>query len=174
MNDYEVVMVNTKSGEEFFSEYTHLSHKAACEIANKYNLLAAETDREYSAIIKQMGCELKKPKHVQLELSFEDRCIETMKQRMLSQLEKTDIIMSDRGNCVKIPSSFYEKCWDLVDHDALMKKIAQNLEHELADRIVNDIATEIATDIKQLLSDKDRREIIRGKAREVINQLGGK
>jgi len=55
--------------------------------------------------------------------------------------------------------------WALVDTDRLKAAIAARLDEELADRIVNHMAAEIASDVKQILSVKERREALRHLAR---------
>lgn len=72
---------------------------------------------------------------------------------------------------LKIPAEWIAECWRLVDHDSLKKKIAMKLEDELAERMVNHIASELATDIKQILSVKERREMLRGLARDHMNTI---
>lgn len=68
---------------------------------------------------------------------------------------------------LKIPAD----CWKLVDADRLKQQIAERLESELADRMVNHMAAELATDIKQILSVKERREMLRGLAREHMDAV---
>lgn len=72
---------------------------------------------------------------------------------------------------LKIPQEWIADCWRLVDSEALKRKLAERLESELVDRMVNHIAAELATDIKQVLSVKERREALRSLAREHMNSL---
>ena len=51
------------------------------------------------------------------------------------------------------------------------QQVATLLEAELAERMVNSIAAELATDIKQILSVKERREMLRGIAREHMDAV---
>ena len=62
-------------------------------------------------------------------------------------------------------------CWKLVDSDKVKQQVAALLEAELAERMVNSIAAELATDIKQILSVKERREMLRGIAREHMDAV---
>ena len=61
--------------------------------------------------------------------------------------------------------------WAMVDSDALKLRLKERIEAELADRIVNHIAAELATDIKQILSVTERREAIRSLAREHMDSI---
>lgn len=72
---------------------------------------------------------------------------------------------------LKVPAEWIADCWRLVDADKLKAKIAERLESELADRMVNHMAAELATDIKQILSVKERREMLRGLAREHMDAV---
>ena len=67
---------------------------------------------------------------------------------------------------LKLPAEWVAECWKLVDADKVRAQVAARLEHELAERMVNHIAAELATDIKQILSVKERREMLRGLARD--------
>ena len=72
---------------------------------------------------------------------------------------------------LKIPAEWIADCWRLVDADRLKQQIAHRLESELADRMVSHMAAELATDIKQILSVKERREMLRGLAREHMDAV---
>ena len=72
---------------------------------------------------------------------------------------------------LKIPAEWIADCWRLVDADRLKEQIAARLESELADRMVNHMAAELATDIKQILSVQERREMLRGLAREHMDAV---
>lgn len=74
---------------------------------------------------------------------------------------------------LKVPAELIADCWRLVDVAKLKAKLAERLESELADRMVNHMAAELATDIKQILSVKERREALRALAREHMDKVMG-
>lgn len=80
-------------------------------------------------------------------------------------------LMPNYESRLKVPAEWIADCWRLVDADKLKQQIAARLETELADRIVNHMAAELATDIKQILSVKERREMLRSLAREHMDAL---
>lgn len=80
-------------------------------------------------------------------------------------------VQPDYANRFQIPKDFMADVWKLVDTNKLKSAMAARLEQELADRIVNHLAAEIATDVKQLLSDKERREALRSVARENMDRI---
>lgn len=75
------------------------------------------------------------------------------------------------GNRFKIPAEMLADIWKMVDVEKLKHKMASRLEEELADRIINKMAEEISTDVKQILSVKERREAIRSIAREHMDTI---
>ena len=107
------------------------------------------------------------------EMSFEEKLINTMKQRIEQQIQGLPLVANNYDSLIKVPASFYEDAWKLVDKEKILQQLAIRLEAEVADRIVNLIASEIATDIKQVLSNKERRESIRAVARNMIDKIGG-
>lgn len=80
-------------------------------------------------------------------------------------------LMPNYESRLKIPAEWVAECWSLIDQKALRAKIAERLESELADRMVNHMAAELATDIKQILSVQERREMLRGLAREHMDSI---
>ncbi len=80
-------------------------------------------------------------------------------------------IAPDYANRFKIPVDFLADVWGLIDPAKVKQALTFRLEDELAERIMNHMASEIATDIKQILSVQERREAIRGIARAHFNQI---
>lgn len=105
---------------------------------------------------------------------FETRLKQAAEQSLLRIISEGQWVQPDYANRFKLPADFMAGVWGLVDAAGLQAQLARRLEAELADRIVNHMAAEIATDIKQLLSDKERREALRSLARQHIDSLAGK
>lgn len=80
-------------------------------------------------------------------------------------------VQPDYFNRFQLPKEFMADVWKLVDTGKLKAAMAERLERELADRIVNHLAAEIATDVKQILSNKERREALRSVARENMDRI---
>lgn len=80
-------------------------------------------------------------------------------------------IQPDYANRISLPKDLIQEVWKLVDRDRLKKELVARIERELADRIVNQIAAELATDIKQILGVPERREAIRAIAREHMDSI---
>lgn len=77
----------------------------------------------------------------------------------------------DYANRFKMPVEMMADIWKMIDVNKLKRKMADRLEEELADRIINKMAEEISTDVKQILSVKERREALRQIAREHMDTI---
>lgn len=97
---------------------------------------------------------------------FEKMLQHAAEQSLLKIIMKGRWIEPDYQNRFKVPPELLADIYAMVDRDALKIAIAKRLEAELADRVVNALAAEISTDIKQILSVKERREAIREVARK--------
>lgn len=90
---------------------------------------------------------------------------------VLKAISEGQWIATDYANRFKLPPDMLARVWAMVDSAAIAKRMAERLNEELADRIVNHLAAEIATDVKQLLSDKERREALRAIARQHVESV---
>lgn len=102
---------------------------------------------------------------------FEKDLLNSVKCSMVKQIDKTDFISIPYDCRPKLPPEFMQRAWEMVDQDSVIEKLSQRLESELVDRLVNSIAAEMATDIKQVLSVKERREAVRSLVRDNIDSL---
>jgi hypothetical protein len=105
---------------------------------------------------------------------FEQALKTAAEKSVLKIISEGQWVAPDYANRFKLPAEFMADVWTLVDANGLKRALAVRLEAELADRIVNHMAAEIATDIKQLLSVKERREELRAIARKYIDELAGR
>ena len=103
--------------------------------------------------------------------TFDEKVKEGAEQAVLKFIETGGWLMPNYESRLKIPVEWISDCWKLVDGQKLKEKLAERLENELADRMVNSMAAELATDIKQILSVKERREMLRQLARDHMDSL---
>jgi Mg/Co/Ni transporter MgtE len=106
-------------------------------------------------------------------MTFEEQLLEAAKSAALKNVTAGHWIEPQYSNRVQIPKEFMHEVWAMVDKEALKRQLAVRIENELAERIVNSMAAEIATDIKQVLSVKERREALRQLARAHIESIMG-
>ena len=103
--------------------------------------------------------------------TLEDQIKAAAEKAVLHHIGSGNWLMPNYESRLKVPVEWIADCWRLVDSEKLKLAIAQRLEAELADRMVNHMAAELATDIKQILSVKERREMLRGLAREHMDAV---
>lgn len=106
-------------------------------------------------------------------MTFEEKLASTIQQQVIASIHKADLVQINYRDRFEIPSSFLAECWGLIDQEQLKQDLSKRLQEELVERLVNHMAAEIATDIKQVLSVKERREAIRHVVRENIDKLTG-
>lgn len=105
-----------------------------------------------------------------------EEMVQQLSEGMIKAATKALINSLDNGISIpyeckyKVPADFFEGVWKLVDKTKVQELMAKNIEQDLADMIVNKLATEISTDLKQLLSNKDRREELRVYARHILSK----
>lgn len=104
---------------------------------------------------------------------FEIEVKKAAEKAVLNMISKGDWLNADYNSRFRVPKEWMQKCWEIIDKDKLQEHFARRLEEELANRMVNHMATEIATDVKQILSDKERRESLRALARNHMEAIMG-
>jgi len=102
---------------------------------------------------------------------FEKAVKTAAEQAVLKFIHDGGWLMPNYESRLKIPADWITSCWNLVDSEKIKKAVAVRIESELADRMVNHIATELATDIKQILGVKERREMLRELARKNMDAV---
>jgi len=102
---------------------------------------------------------------------FEDDLKQSMEQAILKMVKSGDLIQPSYESRVKIPETFIKEVWNMVDTEKIKIEMAINIEKVLADQITNRLASEIASDVKSVLSVKHRREAIRNIAKENLNRI---
>ena len=107
-----------------------------------------------------------------MNLPFE-HIISDIEKSIVKQIGEAKLVNIPYSGLFTLPESFISNAWERVDKDALNKKLAERIESELIDRIVNHMAAEISTDIKQVLSTKERRESIRAVCRKNLDLIVG-
>lgn len=103
--------------------------------------------------------------------TLEEACVSAFTSSLFKAIGSADFVTIDYRNKIDLPKSFLEELWKSVDIEKVKIKVKKRLEDELADRLVNHMAAEVATDIKSVLSIKERREAIRAVVRDNIDQI---
>lgn len=104
-------------------------------------------------------------------MSLEEQIKGAAEKAVLHFIGQGGWLMPNYEARLKVPPEILAAAWAMVDRDALQAKLKSRIEDELVDRMVNHMAAELATDIKQILSVKERREMLRGLAREHMDAV---
>lgn len=102
---------------------------------------------------------------------FDKQVKEAAEKAVLHFVSSGGWLLPNYEGRLKVPAEWVAECWRLVDADKVRAQLAARLESELADRMVNHMAAELATDIKQILSVKERREMLRSLARDHMDAV---
>jgi hypothetical protein len=102
---------------------------------------------------------------------FDEQVKQAAEKAVLQFIGSGGWLMPNYTSRLTIPQEWIAQCWKLVNADKIRGQIAERLEAELADRIVNHMAAELATDIKQILSVQERREALRAVVRDNLDKL---
>lgn len=102
---------------------------------------------------------------------FDAKVKAAAEQAVLQFISSGGWLLPNYEGRLKVPAEWVAECWRLVDADKVRAQLAARLEAELADRMVNHMAAELATDIKQILSVKERREMLRSLARQHMDAV---
>lgn len=98
-------------------------------------------------------------------MSIEEELLQVVTDQLKKSIHKMDLVYLPHGSGFKLPPEFLHEAWKLIDKDELLTALSNRLKEELVERIVNQFAAEISTDIKQILSVTERREAIRALVR---------
>jgi hypothetical protein len=99
-------------------------------------------------------------------MNIEERIKEAAERSILKVIADGSWVVPDYAHRIQLPRDLMNEVWQMVDLSTVKRLLKSRIEQELADRIVNAIAAELSTDIKQVLSVAERREAIRAIARE--------
>lgn len=103
--------------------------------------------------------------------TFEDQLKDAAEKAVLHHIGSGAWLMPNYESRIKVPADWMAEMWSMIDRQSVMQHFAAKIEEELADRMVNHIAAELATDIKQILSVKERREKLRSLARDHMEAI---
>jgi hypothetical protein len=103
--------------------------------------------------------------------NFEKDLMQSIQNNMLNQVRKAEFIQTGYGAPkVTIPQSVLNDCFNAIDIEKVKQLITARIEEEVAGKIVNSLLTECANDVKQIMSNKELREDLRGILRAKIKE----
>lgn len=105
------------------------------------------------------------------EMTFEQQLTEAVQQSVLKMVRNGDLVLPEYSARAKIPPAKVQELYDAVDWGRVREKVLAEIESAVADKILNAMATEMATDVKQILSNKELREEVRGFIRAGVKRV---
>ena len=103
------------------------------------------------------------------ELSFQEKILQRVEKAVLEELAEGRWIKADYGAII-ISKKFLSNLYDNIDMDKVLEIATERLETKIADKILNNMAQEISTDVNKILSDNEMREEIRFYLRKRMNE----
>lgn len=108
-------------------------------------------------------------------VEFGERVRAAVEESVVRLLARGEWIQPDYSTRIKLDLSTIRSVYDAVDMERVKARVIETVEVHIADKIFNAMATEIGTDVKQILSNtelrEDMRSIIRAKIRESTDAL---
>lgn len=104
-------------------------------------------------------------------MTFDEQLQEAVQQSVLKMARDGSLVVPEYANRAKVPAAKVQELYDAVDWNRVRELVLAEIERAVADKILNAMATEMATDIKQILSNKELREEVRGFIRAGIRRV---
>ena len=101
---------------------------------------------------------------------FEQAIANAAQRSIVGLLAKGDWLAVDYRDKVRVPPEELRGVFDAVDMDAVRLILKAKLEQKIADSIFNSMATEIANDVKQVMSNTELREDCRAYLRTKMRE----
>ena len=102
------------------------------------------------------------------ESTFAADLQQAVEQSVLAMVRKGDWLSVDYGRRIQVTPEKLRELYEGIDLRRVVAKCAERVEERLADVLFNALATEIATDVKKILSNTELREAVRAIIREKI------
>ena len=106
-------------------------------------------------------------------MTFDEELQRAVQRSVLDLVIKGNLVMPDYEHRAKVPAAKIQEIYDAIDWGRVKELVIKAAEERVADVILNSMATEIATDVKQVLSNKELREEVRAFVRSGIRRVAG-
>lgn len=110
-------------------------------------------------------------------MTFEETLHQAIQHTVIDFIRKGEWMKLDYNARVNVDSAWLREMHSRVDMNNVMALVASQVEQRICDGIINSMATEIATDVKSIMCNRELREdlraTIRGKIREAESAVSG-
>ena len=105
-----------------------------------------------------------------MSLTFDEMLQQAIQHTVIDFIRKGEWMKLDYNARINIDTAWLRQMHERVSMDAVMELVKTQVEQRIADGIINSMTTEIATDVKSIMCNKELREdlrfILRSKIRE--------
>jgi hypothetical protein len=102
--------------------------------------------------------------------TFEDSIQQAVQHTVIDFIRKGEWMKLDYNARLNIDSAWLREMHSRVSMDSVMELVKSQVEQRIADGIMNSMATEVGTDIKSIMCNKELREDIRALIRSKIRE----
>ena len=92
---------------------------------------------------------------------FENQMIQAIRNKVISEIHKTDFTKLDYNQKKVIPDGFINKVWDGIDWDKVIEDTKEEMHKRICNAVIGNMETEIKTDVKNILSIDGVRQKLR-------------
>lgn len=104
-------------------------------------------------------------------MTFDQQLQEAVQHSVLKMVRDGNLVVPDYAARAHVPAAKVQELYNAVDWSRVRELVLADVERAVADKILNAMATEMATDIKQILSNKELREEVRSFIRAGIRRV---
>lgn len=100
--------------------------------------------------------------------SFEQQMVQAVQSTVIKALRDGNWLAIEYKDRIRIDPAVLRAVYESVDMERVRNLVKEKVEERIADTMFNALVTEVATDVKQILSNRELREDIRSLLREKI------
>lgn len=104
-------------------------------------------------------------------MNFQDKLTQAVEQSVIATVSKAEWLRIDYQDRMQVPSADLRKVYEALDMQRVIDGVRARVEQHVIDSIMNAMATEVASDVKQILSNKELREDIRAVVRDKLREF---
>jgi len=108
-----------------------------------------------------------------VQRTFEEQLQQRLQGTILKQIRECRYINSHYSQKKELPSSVVEKVWNAIDWDEVIDSVRKEIQDRVCQTIVQNMLTEVKTDVKAVLSVEGMRQKIRMEAYPSIKKAIG-
>lgn len=105
-----------------------------------------------------------------MSMTFDELLHQAVQHTVIAFIRNGEWLKMDYNARLNLDSAWLREMHSRVNMDRVMTLVSEQVEQRIADGITNAMATEVATDCKSIMCNKELREDIRATIREKIRE----